>query len=53
MFEKKVFIIRDITYRSYDLMHQGHINLIRRAKGIGFYLQLVLLTTVSTVGVAN
>ena len=27
-----------ITYGTYDLLHQGHINLLRRAKGLGDYL---------------
>ena len=27
-----------ITYGTYDLLHQGHLNLLRRAKGLGDYL---------------
>ena len=27
-----------ITYGTYDLLHQGHINLLRRAKKFGEYL---------------
>ena len=27
-----------ITYGTYDLLHQGHINLLRRAKDLGDYL---------------
>ena len=29
---------RVITYGTYDLLHQGHINLLRRAKVLGDYL---------------
>lgn len=29
---------RVITYGTYDLLHQGHINLLRRAKALGNYL---------------
>jgi len=34
MREKKIVI----TYGTYDLLHQGHINLLRRAKALGDYL---------------
>lgn len=27
-----------ITYGTYDLLHQGYINLLRRAKALGDYL---------------
>lgn len=31
-------MIKVITYGTYDLLHQGHINLLRRAKNLGDYL---------------
>lgn len=31
-------MIRIITYGTYDLLHQGHLNLLQRAKALGDYL---------------
>ncbi len=33
-----------ITYGTYDLLHVGHINLLRRARALGDYLVVVLST---------
>lgn len=33
-----------ITYGSYDLLHRGHINLLRRARALGDYLLVGLST---------
>ena len=35
---------RVITYGTYDLLHYGHINLLRRAKQLGDYLVVALST---------
>ena len=31
-------MVRVITYGTYDLLHQDHLNLLRRAKELGDYL---------------
>ena len=33
-----------ITYGTYDLLHEGHINLLRRAKALGDYLIVAIST---------
>ena len=30
-----------ITYGTYDLLHVGHINLLRRARELGDYLSII------------
>ena len=37
-------MIRVLTYGTYDLLHYGHINLLRRARALGDYLIVGLST---------
>jgi glycerol-3-phosphate cytidylyltransferase len=42
--EARVKMKKVITYGTYDLLHRGHINLLRRAKEMGDYLVVALST---------
>ena len=42
--KKKTGMTRVITYGTFDLLHYGHINFLRRAKALGDYLIVALST---------
>ena len=44
---------RVITYGTFDLLHRGHINLLRRAKALGDYLIVVLSTDEFNLNMKN
>lgn len=41
---RKILVKKVITYGTYDLLHYGHINLLKRAKELGDYLIVALST---------
>ena len=42
--EGRIIMIKVITYGTYDLLHYGHISLLKRAKELGDYLIVALST---------
>ena len=42
--ERRLYMRRVITYGTFDLLHYGHINLLRRAKAYGDYFIVALST---------
>ena len=44
---------RVITYGTFDLLHYGHINLLRRAKNLGDYLIVALSTDEFNLNMKN
>lgn len=44
---------RVITYGTFDLLHYGHINLLRRAKALGDYLIVALSTDEFNINMKN
>ena len=44
LYERTKIMKRVITYGTFDLLHYGHIELLKRAKALGDYLIVVLST---------
>ena len=44
---------RVLTYGTFDLLHYGHINLLKRAKALGDYLIVALSTDEFNAGKAK
>ena len=44
LYERTKRMKRVITYGTFDLLHYGHIELLKRAKALGDYLIVVLST---------
>jgi glycerol-3-phosphate cytidylyltransferase len=44
MYYREVFMKRVLTYGTYDLLHYGHIRLLKRAKALGDYLIVAVST---------
>lgn len=43
-FFRSIIVTKVITYGTYDLLHPGHINILRRARELGDYLYVGLST---------
>ena len=42
--QREIEMKKVITYGTYDLLHYGHINLLKRAKALGDYLIVAIST---------